>query len=78
MRRARFDPGHAFFKTVPNIEWEPCIEPGAAADEYTSVRTFATETAYGTFLASGDRLLNYDRLEDLRASNESFRQGADL
>lgn len=73
---AIFDPGHPQFKSNPNTAWEPNTDPAAHPDEYISTSTFTTETAYGSFLQAngqtGDRLLNYARLEDLRATNESF------
>ena len=78
-RLATFDPGYAEFKSNPNTAWVPCTESGAAADEYVSVNTYdmvGNNSVWGCFLktdgTSGDRLLTYARIEDLRASNQSF------
>jgi hypothetical protein len=69
---AVFDPGLPEFKANPNTAWAPCTDPGAVADEYVSANTYSTETDFGTFLSTGTRLLWYDRVEDFRASNESW------
>ncbi len=76
---AIFDPGYPEFISNPNTAWVPCTDTGAHPDEYVSVNTYtmvSNDGAFGSFLhangQAGDRLLTYARLEDLRATNESF------
>jgi hypothetical protein len=63
------------FKSNPSAAWVPCTDPGAPADEYVSVHDYPSNNIerymMGIFLASsnglaGDKLMTYNRLQDLR------------
>jgi hypothetical protein len=65
---------------VPNTEWEHV--PGGHAEEWRSRQVLdervdknrdSARVRYGAFADSRIRLITYSRIEDLRATNESFR-----
>jgi hypothetical protein len=67
------------FATVPNSEWEPV--PGGHPEEWRTRQILdepqlggpdAGEVRHGALADSGIRLIAYSRIEDLRATNESY------
>jgi hypothetical protein len=67
------------FRVAGNQEWEPAQDPEAHQDEYVSARTFPMvgeqdDVSHGAFLDREPytRLITYSRLEDLRATNQTF------
>ena len=81
-QQAVFDPGVPDFWTNPESSWVRCTDPGAHPDEYISVNAYPAlagqiqDGIHGAILGTNGqatiRLLSYNRLEDLRATNESF------
>jgi hypothetical protein len=72
---AYIDGSVAAFRQGNNHDWEPAslYDPNAHPDEYVSVPLFADHIR-GAFADRNPytRLITYSRLEDLRASNETF------
>ena len=65
------------FDVVPNVEWERVA--GGHPEEWRSRQVLelpgsptAARVRYGAFVDSRLRLITYSRIEDLRATNESF------
>ena len=68
-----FDPGYPEFRESPQSAWEPAIDPEAHPDEWVSVNTYPESNArFGQFLGLNVRLIAYSRIEDFRATNQSY------
>ena len=73
------DGARAGFRVAGNAEWTPAEHAEAHPDEYVSVRVFPADgeqdrVEFGAFvdLERYTRLITYSRLEDLRATNQTF------
>jgi hypothetical protein len=78
--QASIDGSVSPFRQMHNTDWEPASRYDAHAhpEEYVSVDAF-TDSIRGAFLDRDPytRLITYSRLEDLRATNETFEQITD-
>jgi hypothetical protein len=79
--RAYLDGIESGFDAAPNTAWQKNTAAGAHADEYISTRTFSLDPTdllnRGSFIhddGSYIRLLTYSRVQDLRATNETWDQ----
>jgi hypothetical protein len=61
------------FRTLNNKDWKRASDSGALPDEYVSVKEFASSVR-DAFLDRNPytRLIEYSKLEDFRAANETF------